>query len=83
MARIDPGRVSKADFVDEKKIIFQAGATSPRRRRAQYNPDANRDRERNDGVGKRIPHALLKTAKGVNIQSHKGSMLGSEIVADR
>jgi hypothetical protein len=83
VARIDPGKASKADFAGEKKIIFQAGYGSPRRRRAQYNPDGNRDGKGNNNVGQRIPHALLNTAKGSNIQSNKGSMLGSEIVADR
>jgi hypothetical protein len=83
VARIDPGRVSKADFADEKKTIFQAGYTSPGPRRAQYNPDGNRNSKGNDDVRQRIPHALLNTAKEVNIQSNKGSILGSEIVTAR
>jgi hypothetical protein len=83
VARIDPGRVSKADFADEKKIIFQAGYTSPGRRRAHYNPDGNRDGKGNDDIRQSIPHALLNTAKRPNIQSNKGSILGSKIVADQ
>jgi hypothetical protein len=81
-ARIDPGRVSKADFTDRKKIIFQAGYISPGRRRAQYNPDGNRDGKGNNNVGQRIPHALLNTAKGSNIQSNEGPIPGSKIVAE-
>jgi hypothetical protein len=64
--------LSKADFGCNKKIIFQAGRASPRRERAQYDPDGNSNRKSNDDIGLGIPHALLNTAKRVNIQSDEG-----------
>jgi hypothetical protein len=53
-------------------LVKQAGRDSPGRRRAQYNPDRHRDGNHDDDIGQRIPHALLNTAKAVNIQCNEG-----------